>query len=133
MKPRKTKLQRTRYSSLCSCYLWNLLIYSMIFFKGSHSSLFYIVIFFSCFAQLLVAFWYSTVPLGLLALLSGGIFYLNDFEKPALWISLYAGFIRNIWGFFLSVIVTGIAMGTGCKQFNIPTTHYRYNFKFHLL
>lgn len=61
--------------------------------------------------------WYATVPICMTALLSGYVFYINDYEKPAFWIAIYSSFLKNMWGFFLSVLVTGIAMGTGCKYY----------------
>lgn len=64
--------------------------------------------------QILMVLWYSTVPACLLALLSGYIFYNYEFEKPALWISVYAVTIRNMWGLFLSILVIGISTDIGC-------------------
>ncbi|XP_026841863.1 nose resistant to fluoxetine protein 6 [Drosophila persimilis] len=37
------------------------------------------------------------VPAALALLLSGYIFIRHDFEKPSLWLALYAGLYRNLW------------------------------------
>lgn len=70
--------------------------------------------------QVLVTLWYSIVPVCILTLLSGYIFYANNYEKPALWIAIYSVFIRSMWGLAISILVTGIALGTGCKLHIFP-------------
>lgn len=63
----------------------------------------------------LVILWYAMVPTAVVLLLSAFIFYENDFAKPAIWIAIYAAIIRNLWGFFVSSLITGMAFGIGCN------------------
>lgn len=63
----------------------------------------------------LVISWYAMIPTAVVLLLSAFIFYENDFAKPAVWIAIYAAIIRNLWGFFLASLITGMAFGIGCK------------------
>lgn len=65
--------------------------------------------------RILQILWYSMIPTALILLMSAFIFYENDFVKPAIWIAIYAALIRNLWGFFLAALVTGMAFGFGCK------------------
>ncbi|XP_062135235.1 nose resistant to fluoxetine protein 6 [Drosophila sulfurigaster albostrigata] len=37
------------------------------------------------------------IPAALLVLLSGFIFIKHDFEKPSIWLALYAGIYKNLW------------------------------------
>lgn len=55
------------------------------------------------------------IPIAFLGFLSGYIFYENDFEKPALWIAIYAAAIKSLWGIFGATVVIGAALNTGCK------------------
>lgn len=59
--------------------------------------------------------WYSCFPLGVGLILSGYIFYANDFRKPAVWIAFYAAIVKNMWGFIITVVISGLAFGIGCK------------------
>lgn len=67
--------------------------------------------------QILFLLWHSIVPSCMIGLLTGSIFINNDFEKPALWIVAYYILIRNMCGYFLPILVIGIATGIGCKCF----------------
>lgn len=65
--------------------------------------------------QFLSIVWWCMIPIAFLALLSGFLFYDNEFEKPSLWIAIYSAFIKNMWGIFGATVITGIALNTGCK------------------
>lgn len=65
--------------------------------------------------QRLSIVWWCMIPIAFLALLSGFLFYDNEFEKPSLWIAIYSAFIKNMWGIFGATVITGIALNTGCK------------------
>lgn len=66
-------------------------------------------------STLIIMLWYAMIPTAVVLLLSAFIFYEYDFVKPAIWIAFYAALIRNLWGFFLATLVTGMAFGIGCK------------------
>ncbi|XP_038121399.1 nose resistant to fluoxetine protein 6 [Culex quinquefasciatus] len=57
--------------------------------------------------------WYSALPLAIGLLLSAYVFYAYDFEKPAVWIALYAAFSKNLWGVIFGVLFVGLALGVG--------------------
>ncbi|KAJ6641727.1 Nose resistant to fluoxetine protein 6 [Pseudolycoriella hygida] len=63
--------------------------------------------------KLTLALWYSMIPAGILLLLSAFIFYEIDFAKPAVWIAVYAAIVKNMFGFFVSSLITGMALGIG--------------------
>lgn len=65
----------------------------------------------------LTIFWYAMIPFAAVLLLSAFVFYEYDFVKPAIWIAFYAAMIRNLWGFFASAFISGMALGIGCKRF----------------
>lgn len=52
-------------------------------------------------------------------MLSGYIFYAYDFEKPAIWIAIYAAVMKNLWGAFGTILVVGAALNTGCKRLDM--------------
>ncbi|XP_063697878.1 nose resistant to fluoxetine protein 6-like [Culicoides brevitarsis] len=56
---------------------------------------------------------YAVFPVGLLAWLSAFLFYTYDFEKPALWIALFAVFSKNIWGILGAFLMFGFIGGIG--------------------
>lgn len=60
--------------------------------------------------------WYSSIPIAMFGLHSGIIFYANEFEKPAIWIAIYAACMKSLWGIFGATIVLGSALNTGCKN-----------------
>lgn len=64
--------------------------------------------------QLLTILWYLVVPIGVCTLLSGYIFYENDFHKPSVWIGIYASVSKNSWGLLGLIFILGIVNGT-CK------------------
>lgn len=53
------------------------------------------------------------IPVAFINLVSGYIFYEFEFEKPAVWIAVYASLSKSIWGIFGTVLVIGIALNTG--------------------
>lgn len=55
------------------------------------------------------------MPIAFSSLYSGAIFYAYDFEKPAIWIALYASSLKCIWGIFGATLVLGSAVNTGCE------------------
>uniref|UniRef100_A0A182FHE2 Acyltransferase 3 domain-containing protein n=1 Tax=Anopheles albimanus TaxID=7167 RepID=A0A182FHE2_ANOAL len=55
--------------------------------------------------------WYAAFPVAIAMLLSAYLFYAFEFEKPALWIALYAGLCRNLWGLLFAVLFVGLAVG----------------------
>ncbi|XP_055629971.1 nose resistant to fluoxetine protein 6-like [Toxorhynchites rutilus septentrionalis] len=63
--------------------------------------------------KLFLIAWYSGLPLAIMLLLSAYIFYAYDFEKPAIWIAIYAAFSKNLWGVILAVLFVGLAFGVG--------------------
>ncbi|XP_063697877.1 nose resistant to fluoxetine protein 6-like [Culicoides brevitarsis] len=56
---------------------------------------------------------YAIFPIGLLAWLSAFLFYTYEFEKPALWIALFAVFSKNIWGILGAFLMFGFIGGIG--------------------
>lgn len=56
---------------------------------------------------------YAVFPVGLLAWLSAWLFYAYDFEKPALWIAIFAAFAKNIWGLLGAILMFGFIGGIG--------------------
>lgn len=44
------------------------------------------------------------------------IFYVHQFEKPALWIAIYAVVARHLWGVFFSVIILAACFKASCKK-----------------
>lgn len=75
-----------------------------------------LIVIFRFYFQLLPIFWYSLLPIAFLGLYSGAIFYNNDFEKPAIWIAIYAAGMKSLWGIFGATLILGSALNTGCKQ-----------------
>lgn len=53
------------------------------------------------------------VPIGVLTILSGHIFYVYDFQKPSIWIAIYASITKNIWGVIALVFFVGLEKGIG--------------------
>lgn len=76
------------------------------------SSVLWLFVFFSRL-QLFQLAWYSALPLAIGLLLSAYVFYAYDFEKPAVWIALYAAFSKNLWGVIFGVLFVGLALGVG--------------------
>lgn len=66
--------------------------------------------------KLLVWSWYIMHFVGLFVVMSGYIFYENNFEKPSIWMSVYSALTKNLWGIYGSIIITGMAFGVGCKK-----------------
>ncbi|XP_055533122.1 nose resistant to fluoxetine protein 6-like [Wyeomyia smithii] len=52
--------------------------------------------------------WYGAAPIGLLCLMSNTIFYVNNFEKPSIWMAIYYPVMKNIWVFLGAIILYGI-------------------------
>lgn len=67
------------------------------------------------FFQSFVISWSLTVPVGLLLLYSGSIFYNYEFVKPAVWISIYGALFKNLWGVLVGTLILGCAFNTGGK------------------
>ncbi|XP_065086708.1 nose resistant to fluoxetine protein 6-like [Ochlerotatus camptorhynchus] len=57
--------------------------------------------------------WYLALPMAIMLLLSAFMFYAYDFEKPAVWIALYAALSKNLWGLIFGVLFVGLAFGVG--------------------
>uniref|UniRef100_A0A182IST2 Acyltransferase 3 domain-containing protein n=3 Tax=Anopheles atroparvus TaxID=41427 RepID=A0A182IST2_ANOAO len=57
--------------------------------------------------------WYASLPVAIGLLVSAYIFYAYDFEKPAIWIALYAALSKNLWGALFGVLFVGLAFGVG--------------------
>lgn len=66
----------------------------------------------SKYKTFVIAF-YSVFPIGLVAFLSAWLFYAYDFEKPAIWIAIFAAFAKNIWGILGAVLMFGFIGGIG--------------------
>lgn len=64
-------------------------------------------------SKLFVILFYSIFPLGVAAWLSAFIFYEYNFEKPSLWIAIFAAFIKNIWGILGAVMMLGFVGKVG--------------------
>lgn len=76
------------------------------------------------------------IPLLFLNVLSGYIFFVNDFEKPAIWISVYAIIYRHVWGLGIAFILLGFGFRVGCKRITINLVleqNLSYSTKFVLL
>lgn len=56
-------------------------------------------------------------------LLSGNLVVHGNFEKPSIWLSLYASFYRNIWSTFGGFILLCMLVKMGCK-FRIKNANY---------
>ncbi|ETN62656.1 hypothetical protein AND_005646 [Anopheles darlingi] len=56
---------------------------------------------------------YTALPVAIAMLLSAYLFYAYEFEKPAIWIALYAGLCRNLWGLLFAILFLGLALGVG--------------------
>ncbi|XP_050094015.1 nose resistant to fluoxetine protein 6-like [Anopheles aquasalis] len=56
---------------------------------------------------------FTTLPVAIAILFSAYLFYAYEFEKPALWIALYAGLCRNLWGLLFAILFVGLALGVG--------------------
>lgn len=52
--------------------------------------------------------WYTCIPLGIMNLLSGHIFYNYDLEKPSLWVSLIAVILKHSWGVAMAFLTFGL-------------------------
>lgn len=65
--------------------------------------------------QWLPVLWWGMIPISFAILVSGYIFYAYDFEKPAIWIGIYAAVTKSAWGVFGATFVTGVALNTGCE------------------
>lgn len=66
---------------------------------------------------------YAVFPLGTLLWLSAYLFYANNFEKPALWIAVFAALSKNFWGILGAVMSIGFLAGVGGvirKVFYLP-------------
>lgn len=56
------------------------------------------------------------VPAALLVLFSGFIFIKYDFEKPSIWLAIYAGVIKNFWIMICGGFVCSMCCKVGCKS-----------------
>lgn len=73
---------------------------------------------------MLVTVWYSGVPICVAMLLSGYIFYTYDYAKPAMWIAFYAAMLKNLFGLYITIFITGTAFGIGCMfLFDLSLNH----------
>ncbi|XP_031617702.1 nose resistant to fluoxetine protein 6-like [Contarinia nasturtii] len=70
-------------------------------------------------SKVLPVLWYSLLPIAFLGLYSGALFYANNFEKPAIWIAIYAAVMKSLWGVFGATLVLGSALNTGWVFKNI--------------
>ncbi|XP_055315466.1 nose resistant to fluoxetine protein 6-like [Sitodiplosis mosellana] len=70
-------------------------------------------------SKVLPILWYSLLPIAFMGLWSGHIFYANEFEKPAIWIAIYAACMKSLWGVFGATLVLGSALNTGWVFKNI--------------
>lgn len=59
-------------------------------------------------AWYLQALWYLVVPVGILCLMSNSIFYLNKFEKPAIWMAVFYPVMKHMWIALGAIMVYGI-------------------------
>lgn len=55
------------------------------------------------------------IPAALLVLFSGFIFIKYDFEKPSVWLAIYAGMIKNLWIMICGGFVCCMCFKVGCK------------------
>lgn len=51
------------------------------------------------------------VPMGLCTLLSGYIFYENDFQNPSIWTAIYASVTKISWGVLGLIFILGTVSG----------------------
>lgn len=56
---------------------------------------------------------YAIFPIGLLSWLSAYLFYTNNFEKPAIWLAIYAAVSKNVWGILGAVMGFAFLAGVG--------------------
>lgn len=55
------------------------------------------------------------IPASLLVLFSGFIFIKYDFEKPSVWLAIYAGVIKNLWITICGGFIYCMSSKVGCK------------------
>ncbi|XP_062550134.1 nose resistant to fluoxetine protein 6-like [Armigeres subalbatus] len=55
--------------------------------------------------------WFSIVPLAIGSLLVHYIFYVNDFEKPSLWMAIIFPMMKYTWGIFSGLFLIGFVNG----------------------
>jgi len=55
------------------------------------------------------------IPVAMLVLLSGFIFIKHDFEKPSIWLAIYAGLYKNLWILICAGFVCCMCFKVGCK------------------
>ncbi|KAL7737531.1 hypothetical protein ACLKA6_007657 [Drosophila palustris] len=55
------------------------------------------------------------IPVATLVLLSGFIFIKHDFEKPSIWLAIYAGLYKNLWILICAGFVCCMCFKVGCK------------------
>lgn len=61
--------------------------------------------------------WWLILPTCFALLFIGGIFTSYSFEKPSLWISLYAGLYKNCWAIICCLALLGMCFKLGCKYY----------------
>lgn len=64
--------------------------------------------------QLELGLWLLVLAI-LLILFSGYIFIKCDFEKPSIWLALYAGVYKNLWILICAGFVCCMCFKVGCK------------------
>lgn len=79
------------------------------FYSRVLSGLIHVLLLFQGFR---IAF-YLVFPLGVLIFLAAYIFYAYDFERPAIWIALFAAVSKNIWGLFGALLMLGFTCRVG--------------------
>ncbi|XP_055623467.1 nose resistant to fluoxetine protein 6-like [Toxorhynchites rutilus septentrionalis] len=52
--------------------------------------------------------WNMVIPIAIASLLVHYIFYVNDFEKPSVWMAVYFAITKNSWGVFGCVFLLGV-------------------------
>ncbi|EAT32954.1 AAEL014803-PA, partial [Aedes aegypti] len=55
--------------------------------------------------------WFLIVPTAIASLLIHYIFYVNDFEKPSLWMAIYFPVMKYTWGIFSGLFLIGFVYG----------------------
>ncbi|XP_021697471.1 nose resistant to fluoxetine protein 6 [Aedes aegypti] len=55
--------------------------------------------------------WFLIVPTAIASLLIHYIFYVNDFEKPSLWMAIYFPVLKYTWGIFSGLFLIGFVYG----------------------
>ncbi|XP_065086712.1 nose resistant to fluoxetine protein 6-like [Ochlerotatus camptorhynchus] len=55
--------------------------------------------------------WNLIIPMGIGSLLVHYIFYVNDFEKPSLWMAIYYPVMKYTWGIFSGLFLIGFVNG----------------------